>query len=151
MFWNKSNKRKIVIELDDKNYPAGILIFDKNQLTNLFSNFNQKLLIKSNNENKKDKFVEYLIGVAIKNNKQEHYAISTANSYKSAINTVSEDFLFLNLWDISDSKEIKRHIDSLSKNSNYLKKNDGTNNTLSNGLERYKEFTEYNEKNNIQY
>ena len=156
MFWNKANKRKIVIELDENNYPAGILFFDKNQLNDIFYNLNQKTSRGSYStdrtyEDKKDRFVEYLTEIAVKNIRNEHYATTTANSYKSAINTISNDFLNIDLWAISNSNEIKEQIESLISNTQYIKKNEESNSTLSNGLARYKEFLEYNEINNITY
>lgn len=148
MFWNKSNKKKIVIELDKDYYPAGILLFDKNQLNSIFSAFIEKQAQNTGKsyEDKKDKFVEYLTEIAIKSNK-EHYSINTANSYKSAINTIGEDFLNINLWAVNNLNEIKEIIEKLSTNSAYLARNEETNATLSNGLARYKEFIEHQSLN----
>ncbi len=93
--------------------------------------------IRKDEHPQKQEFMIYLR--SLKDGDRDKYTKNTCNSYKSAINLASKLFEE-NLWEINDATEVKKRLDKHINTQNFIKADDGTHKSLSNGLRRYIEF-----------
>ena len=150
--FSKNRKEKISIEIDKDLYADFCVKCAQTSINDVIEQLIKDFLGKKDidivsqktyhclfsDNNRKSSFKYYLTQIAQKTN-GDHYVDNVANSYSSAINTISK-YIEQSLWEMN-SVEISKIIESLLKDDEFIKK-DG-NKTLSNGIKRYKEFLEY--------
>lgn len=159
MCWG--NTKKLSIKLDKKLYKRLDVLCDGRDVNQVVSSLIEEYVDKNLtvagetinvvppmrlpiDKNKAFCFKVFLTQIAL-TTKDTHYAPSVSMSYTSAVNTANK-FANKNLWDVTSSAEMSEIIEQMYKNEKFLKKDDESSKTVSNGIKRYREFLEYIEQ-----
>lgn len=159
MYWG--NTKKLSIKLNKKLYKKLDILCDGKDINQIVSSLIEEYVNKNItiggemtnvvppmrlpiDKNKSLCFKVYLTQVALTST-NKHYSPNVSNSYSVAVNTTSK-IMNRNIWEVTSSSEMSEIIEQMQKNEEFIKKDNESSKSVSNGIKRYREFLEYIEQ-----